>query len=138
MNLHHRGTRLVALSAAYFGWAFCAGLLLGTLRLLLVVPRFGPRAAELLEMPLMLAVITVASGWVERRIGRRPARDRLAVGAMALVLLLCADIATDVAFRGRSVWDALVDRGPVSGTLYYASLVYFAVLPWMRRPPAIR
>jgi hypothetical protein len=133
MTLWNRGARLLALGTGYFGWVFGAGFALGTVRVFWVVPRIGARAAELLEMPLMLAVITLASGWVERRIGAGPARDGLVVGTIALALLLSAEVATGVALRGQSVWAALVDRDPVSGALYYASLLYFAASPWVRR-----
>lgn len=41
--------RVLKAAATYFGWVFGAGFLLGTIRVLWVVPRFGTRTAELLE-----------------------------------------------------------------------------------------
>lgn len=45
----------------YFVLVFGAGFVLGTICVLWVVPKFGTRTAELLEMPLMLAVIILAA-----------------------------------------------------------------------------
>jgi hypothetical protein len=43
----------------YFALVFGAGFVLGTIRVLLVMPRFGARMAELMEAPVML-VVTIA------------------------------------------------------------------------------
>lgn len=48
----------------YFGLVFGAGFILGPLRNLFIVPRFGERIAELIEAPLMLIVIILAAKWV--------------------------------------------------------------------------
>ena len=54
-------------AAAYFGFVFGAGFVLGTIRVLVVIPHFGETTAELIEMPLMLIAIVVAAGWINRR-----------------------------------------------------------------------
>src|SRR6266568_2567201 len=48
----------------YFALVFGAGFMLGTIRTLWVVPRFGTRIAELMEMPIMLIVTIVAARWI--------------------------------------------------------------------------
>jgi hypothetical protein len=75
--------RPVLLAAiTYVGLVFGAGFLLGTVRVLLVVPQLGVRSAELLEMPLMATVVVLAARFVVRRF-RLPPRlaTRLPVGA---------------------------------------------------------
>jgi hypothetical protein len=47
--------------ALYFALAFGAGFVLGTIRVLWVVPRVGERTAELMETPIMLVVIMLAA-----------------------------------------------------------------------------
>ena len=42
--------------------------MLGTVRTLWVVPRFGTRMAELMETPIMLVVTMVAARWIVRRL----------------------------------------------------------------------
>jgi hypothetical protein len=123
-----------ALAAAYAAAVFGAGFLLGAIRIVFVVPRLGARAAELVELPLMLAVSFFAAGWVSRRLGPdAPIGRRFWIGVVALLLLLGAEALTGMALRGVSAHDALINPDPVSGPLYYVSLVLVAVLPALRR-----
>ncbi len=83
--------RLLKSGALYFACVFGAGFALGPLRILWVVPRFGVRTAELMEMPIMLAVIVAAARWAVRRLAVPPeAATRVGMGCVALALLLAA------------------------------------------------
>jgi hypothetical protein len=42
---------------------FGAGFVLGTIRVLWLVPAVGPRTAEFFEMPIMLAVNILSARW---------------------------------------------------------------------------
>jgi hypothetical protein len=122
--------RIVKQATLYFALVFGAGFILGPIRILLVIPHVGVRAAELMESPIMLMVIIVASRWIVRRFPE-PSNlsSRLAMGFLALVLMLAAEISLAHAQRGISVREYLANRDPVSGTVYYALLVVFAILP---------
>jgi len=114
----------------YFALVFGAGFVLGPIRVLWVVPRVGTRAAELMEMPIMFAVIVVAARWVVRRLAVPPARvDRLAMGAAALALVLLMDFTVVLRLRGMSIEEYFAARDPVSGTAYYLLLVLLAAMP---------
>jgi hypothetical protein len=116
--------------ALYFLLVFGAGFALGTLRVLLVVPRLGARTAELIEAPVMLAVTVLAARWTVRRLAVPPARvPRLAMGGIALGLLLAAEFTLVLGLRGMSMRDYFASLDPVSGTVYYALLGVFAVMP---------
>lgn len=115
----------------YFLIVFGAGFILGPIRMFLIVPHLGVRWAELLEMPVMLTVIYFASGQMNRRF-RLGAADRLRFGLLALGFALTAELAVAVFIQGRSVRDALLDRDPVSGSVYYGLLIIFAILPRLR------
>ena len=54
---------------------------------------------------------------------------RLGMGCMALVLMLIAEFGFVLWIRGLSIRDYLATRDPVSGTVYYAMLVAFAIIP---------
>jgi hypothetical protein len=116
--------------AAYFALVFSAGLVLGTIRVLSIVPRVGERIAEMLEMPIMLVVIVLAARWVVPRLSppRTPSR-RLAVGMIALVLLLAAELVLVIGLRGLTPREYLATRDPVAATVYYTALAVFAAMP---------
>lgn len=117
-------------SFLYFALVFGAGFILGPMRLLWAVPRFGTRTAELMEMPIMLMVTIVAARWVIRRLGVPPTVSaRLGMGGIALGLLLAAEFALVLRLRGLSIDEYLASRDPVSGTVYYAMLGVVAVMP---------
>ncbi|MBK8979455.1 MAG: hypothetical protein IPM29_26445 [Planctomycetes bacterium] len=124
--------RLLGPSLGYFGVVFGAGFLLGTLRVLVLVPRVGVRTAELIELPIMVAVITFAARWRERSRPDLSPRQHLCVGLLALAWLLTAELALGVALSARSPREILLARDPLTGALYYAALLLFALLPWLR------
>jgi len=114
----------------YFFLVFGAGFILGTVRVLLLVPLLGERTAELLEMPLMLFVTVVAAQWVIRhKMKDHRLSATLSVGFIALGILLIAELGVGMWLRGISATEVFLDRDPVSGTAYYVSLVLFAVMP---------
>jgi hypothetical protein len=116
--------------ATYFMLVFGAGFILGPVRIFLVAPRFGARMAELMETPLMLAVIFFAARWIVRRYAIPPVPSlRLATGFTAFALLLAAEFTLVLGLRGLTITEYLATRDPVSGTVYYASLGVFAVMP---------
>jgi hypothetical protein len=124
--------RVLRTAVVYFVLVFGAGFALGILRVLLVLPALGTRSAELLEMPLMLAVVVAAAHFVTRRMGGVGRRGQwIAVGVVALALMLIADVGVGVWLRGMSVWEALFARDPLSGTAYYLSLGVLALAPWL-------
>lgn len=119
-------------AVVYFLFVFGAGFVLGTVRVLLILPLVGERTAELLEMPLMLTVIVFAARWMNRHLlADADARRKLIVGLIAMGLVLAADLLVGIALRGMSPSEALFHRDPISGTAYYLSLLLFAGMPWL-------
>jgi hypothetical protein len=114
----------------YFLLVFGAGFILGPIRMLFVVPHFGTRTAELMEMPIMIAVIILAAGWIVRHYAVPPAPyNRLGMGLIALGLLLGAEFTLVLWLQGISLSEHFATRDPVSGTAYYLSLGVFALMP---------
>ena len=123
-------SRIVKAAAVYFGLVFGAGFILGPIRILFVVPRFGARVAELMEAPLMLIVAAVAARWVVRRFQLAPTvADRLTVGLLALILGLLFEFGFVLKLRGLTLTEYFLTRDRVSGTVYYLTLLLFAAMP---------
>jgi hypothetical protein len=122
--------QIVKAAILYFALVFGTGFVLGTIRTLWVVPRLGTRTAELLEAPFMLVATVVAARWTVARLAVPPVLSaRLGMGFIALGLLLVAEFGPMLWLRGLSPREYLAGRDPVSGTVYYAMLVVFAIMP---------
>jgi hypothetical protein len=114
----------------YFVLVLGAGFILGPIRILWVVPRLGARTAELMETPIMIAVIIISARWIVRRFAVPTATaPRLGMGCFALGLMLVAEFVLMLQLRGLSMSEYLATRDPISGTVYYVSLGVFAVMP---------
>lgn len=116
----------------YFAIAFTVGFILGLIRVLWAVPRFGTRVAELMEMPFMLVAIILAAFWVVRRLAVPPGVwTRLCMGGVALGFLLLAEFGAVLQLRGLTIAEYLANRDLVSGTVYVLMLGLFAAMPWL-------
>ena len=114
----------------YFAIVFGAGFVLGPIRILWVVPRFGTRMAELMEAPIMFVITIAAARWIVRRLALPPIpSSRLGMGFAALGLMLVAEFTLVLWLRGLSISEYLASRDPVSGTVYYVMLGVFAIMP---------
>jgi len=130
---HQRSSRMLQAAAAYFGIVFGVGFVLGSVRVPFLVPRLGARVAELAEMPVMLVAIVLAAGYVVRRFGAAVSSIGWAVaGAIALSLLLAAELLLAVLMAGRGIGEYIASRDPVSGSVYLVMLLVFAAMPWLR------
>lgn len=117
-------------AGAYFGLVFGTGFVLGAIRLPFLEPLAGERLAQLIEAPLMLIAIVLAARWTVRRLCRACApATLLGVGAIAAGLVLAADVAVGVGLRGMSLAHVFLARDPVAGTLYYALILLYALMP---------
>jgi hypothetical protein len=114
----------------YFALVFGAGFVLGPIRIMWAVPRFGERIAELMETPIMLGVTILAARWIVRRVAvPSTPSSRLGMGCVSLGLLLVAEFALVLWLRGLSITEYLASRDPASGAVYYVMLGVFAIMP---------
>lgn len=119
--------KILRAATTYFAFVFAAGFVLGPIRVLLIVPRVGERVAELMEFPLMLVVIVFAAKWVVRRF--RLATNRLAVGLLALALMIVFEFTLVLWLRGLTLPEYFHQRDPVASSIYYLMLLVFALMP---------
>ena len=116
-------------SVLYYAAVFGVGFVLGTIRVLLVVPMLGVRWAELLEAPLMLAASFFFARLVVRRFGPFAAGRRMAIGLFALVLMVGTELVLALLVQGQTLAQYVASRDPVSGAAYLLSLAAFTLMP---------
>ena len=115
---------------SYFVLVFLAGFVLGVIRVLLLVPEIGEQYAELVEMPLMLIAIYFSARLIVNRFVTLPRlSDYLAVGILALTLLLLIEFTLVLKLREISVAEYISSRDPVSSTAYAVSLLIYMLMP---------
>ena len=120
--------RLLRWAGQYYAIAFGAGFVLGVVRVVFLVPSMGVRVAELLEIPVMLVIISIAGLWIAAKLDSL--KMAIQVGGIALALLLGSEVGLAALLFGKTPTEALFHKDPVSGAAYYLSLVAFAVMPW--------
>jgi hypothetical protein len=121
---------IVTAGFRYFLVAFAAGILLGTLRVLVLAPAFGPAAAVLIELPVILGIAWIACRPLARRLPAT-AGARLAMGGVAFVLLMTAEGVLGSAL-GRPLAIQVREMGTAAGLLGLAGQVAYALLPVLR------
>lgn len=123
-------TRVLKAALVYFVIVFAAGSVFGPIRMLLVMPRLGERAAELLEAPLMLIVIIVAAKWIVGKFQLPPrAIYRLGAGVIAFIFGLVFELGLVWGLRGLTPAEYFTSRDAVAATVYYLLLMLFALMP---------
>jgi hypothetical protein len=126
--------RIVAGATAYWGVVFALGFVLGTLRVLWVIPRVGLIPATLLELPIILTASWFAAGWILRRFAIESQREALTLGVLAFVLLMAAECALAAALVGQTPKQWLAELARPHALLGLAGQVVFALMPWRRAP----
>lgn len=122
--------RIVRAAFLYFAVVFGAGFVLGTVRILVLVPRIGALGAVLVETPLMLAISWAACRWVLARLAVGPAiGGRLAMGGLAFVLLVGAELLLAVAGFGATSADFFRAYATPAGMVGLAAQLVFAAMP---------
>lgn len=122
---------IVKAAGIYFTLVFGAGFVLGTIRVLWLVPAVGTRTAELFEMPMMLAIVILSARWVTHQFQiPATASSRLGMGGMALAMVLVFDFTVILWIRGLSFRQYVEAFDPVAGTAYFVMLGLFALMPW--------
>ncbi len=115
----------------YFSIVFAAGFALAFIRIPFLVPRYGVRTAELIEIPVMLIVIGLSSRWIQQRNPHLSGGHLLAIGSIGFLLMIGAEIGVAVATSDLSPAAYVLSKDPVSGAAYLVSLFVFALAPWL-------
>jgi hypothetical protein len=126
-------SKTIQASLVYFAIVLGTGFVLGVFRVSFLVPRIGERWAELAEMPFMATVIFISAGYILRRFPEigQPSWSLIA-GVLALVLTVATELTLATILQDRSLDEFIATRDKVSGSVYIALLVVFAMMPRLR------
>lgn len=122
---------LLHYSSLYFVIVFSVGFVLGTIRVIFLVPYVGEHTAELSEMPLMLLACFFSARFVASIAGNRiSAWQMLAVGMLALLYLLVAELSIVLWLRDLSISEYVESKHSLAGLAYVVSLILYALFPY--------
>jgi hypothetical protein len=117
----------------YVAMVFMVGFGLGAIRVTLIVPHLGETLAVLLEAPIMLAISWKASHWCVARFQvPAGAGARIIMGAVALAILLLAELSVSAFFFGRSATQYVASYRSMAGIIGLAAQIAFAALPLLQ------
>ena len=123
-------TRAIAAGVLYFLLVFAAGFALGMIRVLVLLPRISEIAAVLIEIPVILAYCWIAVGYLIRRFSVPDMPNaRIAMGGLALALLLVAEVFVSLYGFGRSFAEHLGHYATLAGALGLAGQLIFGLMP---------
>jgi hypothetical protein len=124
------GRPAIKAGIAYFATVFLAGFVLGTVRVLFLIPRMSEAAAVLIELPIMLTLSWVVARWLIARLGVPAVMTaRVTMGGLAFALLMIAELGVSVFLLDRSLIEHLNHYTELSALLGLAGQIAFAAIP---------
>jgi len=122
--------RVLKAGAVYFLFMFAVGWILGPIRQLWAVSRFGRLTSVLVEAVIMLIAMIVVARWVIRRFHVKPEfGSTISMGLVALGILVPAELAGVVWVRGLSLPEYLASFATAPGLVSLLMFVLFAAMP---------
>jgi hypothetical protein len=118
----------VRAASVYFAIIFCAALVLGVLRAILVAPRTGDLVAVALEVPILLVLAWKTADHLGRGVPTRFAH-RAVMGGLALVLLLAAELALGILILQQAPAAVAAGMTTPPGLLGLAGQIAFGMIP---------
>lgn len=130
----NRVLRACLAGLTYFALVFAAGFVLGTVRVLVLLPALGETAAVLLELPLILAVSWYACRGIIARLALSDGLPaRLTMGGIAFGLLMIAEAALGMLGFGRTLAEHLAHYLSPAGMVGLLGQLVFAAFPILQR-----
>jgi vacuolar-type H+-ATPase subunit I/STV1 len=117
----------------YFIIVFGIGFLLGTIRVLTLIPRLGELISTLVELPIILSAAWIVCGLLVVRLRVPPQwQSRLTMGVLAFALLMMAESGLAVWLFGRTIPEHLESYWLLPQAIGLAGQVIFALFPLLQ------
>ena len=137
--------RILKAGGIYFLLMFAVGWILGPIRVLWAIPRFGPLPGMLLEAVVMSLAMIIAARWAIRRFDVGTAlAPAISMGLIAFGCLIPAEISGALLIRGIPLKEYLGTFLTPTGGVALLMFLIFAAMPTVvsglgnRRKPAGR
>lgn len=116
--------------SVYFIVVFSVGFLLGTIRVLVLVPKLGEMLSALIELPIILTASWIICGWVITRFSvARVWQSRLTMGVTAFGLLMLAELLLSIIIFENGIGQHFNTYLSLNGALAIAGQLVFAAFP---------
>lgn len=120
-------------AASYFIAVFSFAFAIGVVRVLAIAPRIGEIGAVLLEAPIVLGLSWIVCARIVKRLSvPSSSKDRLAMGLIAFLLLMFAEVALAVFLFGQTLETHFQSYGKTAGALGLSAQLWFAAIPWIQ------
>ena len=113
----------------YFGLVFGAGVILGFIRVLWVLPLVGDLTAKLIEAPFMLAAIYFSARFILQKFKASRGVDYLYSGLVALLLQIVVEFSVALVLERMGAGNSLAEWDPMASAVYVVLLIIFAAMP---------
>lgn len=117
----------------YFVAVFAIGFLLGTLRVLVLIPRLGELVSTFIELPILLSAAWLISDFLTTRFNV-PYQwwVRLNMGIVAFGILMAAELGLSVWLFGSTVQEHFAAYQSLPKTIGLAGQAVFALIPLLQ------
>jgi len=117
----------------YFVAVFGIGFVLGTIRVLVLIPRLGELVSTFIELPIILGAAWIVCGLLVARLHVLPQwQVRLTMGGIAFGLLMVAELALSVWLFGGTVQEHFAGYLSLPQAVGLAGQVTFALFPLLQ------
>jgi hypothetical protein len=124
--------RAVELGLIYFAVVFAAGVVIGTIRTLVLIPALGELVAVLVELPVILSIAWAACGRLLRD-RRLTAAEAAAMVVAAFMLLMLGEAAVSRWLAGLTMAEHLALYAEPAHLVGLGGQLAFAAFPLLRR-----
>lgn len=123
--------RIASAAIAYWAVVFALGFVLGTIRVMWIIPLVGLLPATALELPVILLASWLVANWVLHTFSIVLPSEALAMGALAFALLMASECVLAVVLMGQSPVDWIAGLLQPHALLGLAGQLVFALMPWL-------